>query len=375
MKHFCESRRPVDRWKSAGFLALLFLSLAAAEHVFAQTPAVPAVLVVPAEVRSLAQQRDFVGRVEAVERVDLRARVSGFLGPRQFRDGDRIKAGQALFLIEPESYQALVDQRQAQLESAQAVLDNADLQLQRGRELGKTNAIAQAQIDQRQADQSKAAASVKEAQAALEDARIQLSYTTIKSPIDGRIGRAAVTPGNLVGPDTGVLATVVRDDDVHVLFSVSQREILDARRRGLGASSNDVKLKLADGQLYDQPGTLGFLDVTVDTKTDGQLVRATFPNPGQLLTDGQTVRVVLEEANQAQTVAIQQAAIAVDQTGPYVFVVSADNKVELRRIRMGTQRDGLVAIEDGIKAGDLVIVQGQQRAKPGQIVAPQRVPQ
>ncbi len=360
------------RRSALAFLTPLSL-LAASAPTLAQAPPTPAVLVQPAEMRSLARRADFIGRVEAIEKVDLRARVSGFLGPRQFNDGDAVTADQVLFEIEPESFQAAVAQRQAQLESAKATFDNADTQLQRGKELIKTNAVAQTQLDQRIADQARAAAAVKEAQAALADAQIKLSYTKIKSPISGRVGRPAVTPGNLVGPDSGVLATVVRDDEVNVLFPVSQREILDARRAGGDAADIKVSLKLADDSIYGEIGKIGFLDVSVDAKTDGQVVRATFKNPKRLLTDGQSVRVQLERTAGEESVAIPQAAIAMDQGGAYVFVVSPTNQVEQRRVKTGVQRDGLVAVEAGVKAGDLVIVQGQQRARPGQIVTPQRV--
>jgi membrane fusion protein (multidrug efflux system) len=362
---------PGDRARGLAFLASLAW-IAASAPVLAQTPPAPAVLVQPAEMRSLARRSDFIGRVEAIEKVDLRARVSGFLGPRRFNDGDAVKADQVLFEIEPESFEAAVAQRQAQLESAKATLDNADVQLQRGRELIKTNAVAQTQLDQRIADQARAAAAVKEAQAGLTDAQIKLSYTKIKSPIAGRVGRPAVTPGNLVGPDSGVLATVVRDDEVNVLFAVSQREILEARRSGGDAGDIKVSLRLADGSTYEETGKIGFLDVSVDAKTDGQVVRATFKNPKRVLTDGQSVRVQLERTSVEQSVAIPQAAVAMDQGGAYVFVVSASNQVEQRRVSTGVQRDGLVAIESGVKAGDLVIVQGQQRARPGQTVTPQR---
>ncbi len=364
---------------SALFLLGLFSAGAFADcgpagaQTAAQTPA-PAVLVQPAELRSLAKQSDFIGRIEAIEKVDVRARVTGLLGPRRFQDGDAVKLGQVLFEIERAPFEAEVEQKDAQLASAQAALANADQQLRRGKTLVKTKAISESQVDQLSADQLRAAASVKEAKAALDVARINLSYTTITAPIAGRIGRAKVDPGNLVSPDTGVLATIVRDDEVRVLFPVSQREILDARRHGADPSSIKVFLKLADGTAYKDPGRLDFLDVTVDPRTDGQIVRARFPNAKHLLTDGQTVRVALEEPASAQSVTVPEAAIATDQSGPYVFVVKADNQVEQRRIKLGARAGGRVAIASGLQAGDLVVVQGQQRLRPGIVVAPQRAP-
>ena len=353
-----------------GACAIVAMGTIGGHPAFAQAPA-PAVLVQPAETRALARQNDFIGRVEAVEKVDLRARAAGFLAARSFKEGEAVKAGQVLLEIEREPFVAIVDQREAQLAGAQAVLDNARTQLERGRELSRTNAIAQAQVDQRISDEARAAASVKEAQAALEDARIKLAYTQIKSPIDGHVGRAAVSVGNLVGPDSGVLATVVRDDDVRVLFSVTQRDILEVRRRATGGAFT-ARLKLADGSFYEEPGKLDFVDVTVDSRTDGQIVRASFPNAKRLLTDGQTVRITIEQEASTQSVVIPQAAVAIDQAGSYVFVVNATNAVEQRRIKTGVQRDGMLAVDEGIKAGELVIVQGLQRVRPGVTVNPQR---
>lgn len=359
------------------FLFSSICAFAACGPIRAETPAktpAPAVLVQPAELRSLAKQSDFVGRVEAIEKVEVRARVTGLLGPRRFKDGDTVKVGQVLFEIERAPFEAEVAQKDAQVASAEAAFANADQQLRRGKALVKTKAISESQIDQLSADQLRAAASVKEAKAALDVARINLSYTTITAPIAGRIGRAKADPGNLVSPDTGVLATIVRDNEVRVLFPVSQREILDARRNGADPSSIKVVLKLADGSAYKQPGRLDFLDVTVDPRTDGQTVRAIFPNPQHLLTDGQTVRVALEEPATAQSVTVPEAAVATDQSGPYVFVVKSDDTIEQRRVKLGARGDGRVAIASGVQAGDLVVVQGQQRLRPGIKASPQRAP-
>lgn len=334
-----------------------------------QTPP-PAVVVEPAQMQVIAHRADFVGRIEAIEKVELRARVTGFIKQVDFKDGDTVKEGQTLFEIEPDPFQATIDQRAAQLASAEADAKNAELNLQRGLDLVKTNALAKAQVDQRQADAEKARASVLQMQAALREAEIQLSYTTIKAPIPGRIGRTTFTEGNLVDPSSGVLATIVRDDQVRAVFSVTQREILDYRKSGGGEVT--VKLRLADGSLYDQPGKLDFIDVVADQKTDSQLVRAVFPNPQRLLTDGQTIRVVIERAQEAPSVTVPQAALASDQAGSYVFVVDATNKVEQRRVKTGQQRDGRIAITEGLKDGELVIVEGLQRVRAGMEVTAQR---
>lgn len=352
---------------AAPFMFLAGLSAGAQE---AGPP--PAVLVQPAELRSMTKQAEFVGRAEALEKVDLRARVQGFLGPRLFKDGELVKEGQIVFTIEKDPFEAAADQRKAQLASAQATLANDDQQLARTAELVRKGNAPAAQLDQRTAEHGQAKAAVLEAEANLRDAQIQLSYTDIKTPISGRIGRPAVSPGNLVGPDTGVLATVVQENPMQVLFSVTQREILDARRDSASNGKVRARVRLADGSLYDEPGRIDFLDVQVNPRTDGQTVRAMFPNPGDVLTDGQTVRVIIQEKGNGQVVTIPQSAVAIDQTGPYVFVVGPDNKVDQRRVKLGTERDGRAVVEEGIEAGEHVVVQGQQRIRAGMTVAPQQ---
>jgi membrane fusion protein (multidrug efflux system) len=359
-------------WFSFAFFA--FSALAGLPAYAQQGGPPPAVLVQPAELRSMTKQAEFVGRAEALEKVDLRARVQGFLGSRLFKDGDEVKEGQAAFMIEKEPFEAAVDQRKAQLAAAEATLANADQQLQRTTELVKKGNAPVAQLDQRTAEQGQAKAAVMEAEANLRDAQIQLSYTDIKSPIAGRIGRPAVSPGNLVGPDTGVLATVVKDDPMQVLFSVTQREMLEARRDSDSNGKVRARVRLADGSLYAEQGRIDFLDVQVNPRTDGQTVRAMFPNPDDVLTTGQTVRVILEEKGGDKVVVIPQSAVAIDQTGPYVFVVGNDNKVEQRRIQLGTGREGLAVVAEGLKPDERVVVQGQQRIRAGMTVAPQPAP-
>ncbi|SKA12985.1 membrane fusion protein, multidrug efflux system [Enhydrobacter aerosaccus] len=352
-------------------LGLQVVAIPQAGHA-QQGAAPPAVLVQSAELKPLSEQTEFIGRAVAVDKVNLVARVKGVLGPRLFKDGDDVKEGQLLFTIERDPYQAAVDQKIAQRDSAKATLVNAELQLKRAEELLRTKTGTQATYDQRLSEQLQAKAAVENAEAQLRDAEIQLSYTEIKSPITGRVGRAAFSPGNIVGPDSGILATVVSEHPMRVLFPVTQRELLEARRGG-GTSSDPkivVQLRLADGSLYKEKGKLDFLDVTADPKTDTQIVRAVFDNTDNSLTDGQTVRVILEGEQVPSVIVIPQAAIAVDQAGPYVYVINDKNVAELRRIKTGFSREGLVSVTDGLNAGEKVIVQGQQRVRPGMTVKP-----
>ena len=253
---------------SFGFASALVI-LGGVSAAAQQAAPPPAVLVQPAELRSMTNQAEFVGRAEALEKVDLRARVQGFLGPRLFKDGDDVKEGQVVFTIDKESFEAAVDQRKAQLVSAQARLVNADQQLKRAAELAPGRNIELAKLDDRRAEQAQAKAAVMEAEANLRDAQIQLSYTEIKTPISGRIGRAAVSPGNLIGPDSGVLATVVKDDPMQVLFSETRREMLEARETDPTGKVR-ARVRLADGSLYSEKGRIDFLDVQVNPRTDGQ---------------------------------------------------------------------------------------------------------
>jgi membrane fusion protein (multidrug efflux system) len=346
---------------------------ATADEAAKPTAPVPAVLVQKAELKSLDRQYEFIGRVEALEKVDLRARVKGFLGPRLFKDGEDVKQGQILFTIEREPFEADVAQKKAQVASAEATRTFAKQQLDRANELRRSNssAISEAKVDERIAELAKADAALMEAQAALKDAEINLSYTEIKSPLDGRIGRPSVSPGNLVSPESGVLATVVAEDPVQVLFPVTQRDLLVHRKRSGASGKMTVKVKLADGSLYDEIGQIDFLDVQVNPKTDGQIVRAMMPNPNETLTDGQTVRVVIVQEATSKVVAIPKSAIAVDQSGAYVFIVNDKNVVTQRRVKLGPEKGGQIAIPEGLSENELVVVQGHQRIRNGVTVSVQ----
>jgi membrane fusion protein (multidrug efflux system) len=354
---------------------LVLAVLAGVVPAAAQAPA-PAVLVATAEIRDIKPATEFIGRVKATDRVDLRARVIGFLGARLFKDGDLVTEGQVLFKLDPAPFEAVVQQKHAAVQSAEASVLLADLQAQRGRDLVRTNAVPQSQVDQREADLTRAKADLALAQASLREASINLSYTQIQSPIDGHVGNANVSPGNLIGPETGVLAVVVKQDPIEVVFPVTQRQLLEIRRESSDADLYTVvaSLKLVDGSRYDQSGHINFIGVQADPRTDSVPLRAVFPNPKSILDDGMSVRVVLEAAKPTQALVIPQAAILQDQAGSYVLAVEADNKVVERRVKAETLRDGSAAILDGLQAGVRVIVQGQGRVRPGIAVAPSPMP-
>ena len=342
----------------------------------AAQPAPPAVLVSEAQMHDVSGTAEFVGRVKAVDKVDLRARVAGYLGPRLFKEGDRINTDQTVFTLDPAPFEATLAQRKAEVAAAAAAADFADLQARRGRELIKTKTIPQAELDLRESALLKAKAALAQAQAAQQAAEVDLSYTQIKSPITGRIGQAAYSPGNLVGPNSGTLATVVKEDPIQVVFNVSQRQLIEARRDvpQEQLSAITARLRLADGSTYGQPGKLDFVGVQADPNTDSIPLRAVFPNPKGVLSDGMSVRVILEIGKPVQALVIPQSAIAQDQAGTYVFVVDKENKAVRRPVKVEIQRDGTTVVKEGLAAGDRVIVQGQARVRPGLTVAPSGTP-
>ncbi|MGO4125242.1 efflux RND transporter periplasmic adaptor subunit [Inquilinus sp. YAF38] len=342
----------------------------------AQAPQMPppAVGVVTAAKRPVAAGVTFVGRVQAVNKVDLVARVEGFLQQRNYTEGQEVKAGQQLFVLEKDTYQAAVDQAQANLASAQATADNAKLQTDRARELIKNQNVSQATLDDRIATEKSAVASVQQNQAALEQAQINFGYTDIKAPFDGRVGISAYSVGALVGPSTGTLATIVSQDPIYVVFPVSDRFIQDVQQAsGSGRVEPQdvvVKLTLANGSEYPQTGKIDFTDVKVDQNTDTLMVRAVFQNPNRILTDGQYARVTAERKDPVEALVIPQRAILTDQTGSYVLVVGEGNKAAAKHITTGPNQGADVVVQQGLNDGDVVIVDGVQKVRPGQEVNP-----
>ena len=333
----------------------------------------PAVTVAPVEAGDVTAQSEFVGRVEAVNKVELRARVTGFLEQRLFREGQEVKAGDLLYVIEQPPYQAAVDQRKAELASAEANRANTAVQLQRGEELVRNNNIPKAEVDQRRANDQMAAAQILEAQAALEQAQINYGYTDIHAPIDGKIGQTTYTIGNLVGPDSGVLATIVSQEPMYVTFPVSAAVILQTRRAAGGElpdpSEFVVRIKLPDGSVYQHPGKIDFLNNQVAQGTDTLTARAVFPNPERLLVDGQFVTVTVEAGEPVTALVVPQGAVQVDQAGSYVLVVGADNKAEQRRVTLGATQGTNVVVQSGLQQGERIIVDGIQKVRPGMQVA------
>jgi membrane fusion protein (multidrug efflux system) len=330
------------------------------------------VTVAVATMKSVTPSGTFVGRVQAINTVNLLSRVSGFLNKRAFTEGQQIKTGDLLFVIEQDTYQAAVAQAQAALARAQATEQNATLTLQRSQQLVKTNAVPQSTVDQNVADQLGAQADVRAAEAALQQAQINLGFTEIKAPIDGRIGMAAVSVGNFVNATSGPLATIVSQDPIYVLFPASTGQVLSYRQRMANqpdaARSVLVRVRLPDGQDYPYQGSVNFLDIQANQGADTLTVRAELPNPNGWLVAGQIINVTVEAGEPKQVLMIPQAALQIDQSGSYVLVVDHDDKVQQQRVTLGGGHGEDIIVERGLQAGDRVIVQGIQKVRPGQLV-------
>jgi membrane fusion protein, multidrug efflux system len=354
------------------FISALSVAISCGIAAAQSAPPPPAVSVTPVESRQVTETVDYIGRITAIEKVDIVARVPGFIEERNFTEGQEVKQGDLLFRIEQAIYKAAVDQARATLAKAKATEVNAKLQFERGKELVRNQNIPQATLDQRAADEAAAQAGVMEAQAALEQAEINLGYTEIRSPIDGRIGLAIFTKGNLVQPSSGRLATIVSQDPVYVLFQVSQRNLLDHYRRHADDADKNtqvtIRLKLPNGTVYPHPGLANFLDVQVDPTTDTVAVRATVPNPEHLLIPGGVVGVTVARGEPKSALTVPQSAVLLDQAGRYVLVVDTANKVEQRRVTTGAEQGRNIVVTEGLKEGEKVIVEGIQKVRPGQVV-------
>jgi len=338
-------------------------------------PAVPVGIVI-AERKPISKTLDFVGRVEAINRVEIRARVKGYLEAVLFKEGDLVKEGDALYRIEKDLFKAAVEQAQGELQSSKAQHELAVKNRARQEELYAKNVSAGMALDEAVGREGEAKGAVLTNEANLATAQINLGYTDIVAPITGKVGRTALTKGNVVGPESGVLTMIVSQDPMYVTFPVSQREFLQAAQnnRATDVKSIMVRIRFSDGSIYDQMGEINFVDVTVDRTTDTVIVRATIPNPNGRLIDGQLVRVNLESGASEEKVVIPQAALIADQEGVYVFVVE-DGKAVVKRVKTGGESGANVVIEAGLSEGELVIVEGLQGVRPGIVVRATPLPQ
>jgi membrane fusion protein (multidrug efflux system) len=374
--------------RSAAALRLLMtfgLGLPSAEAT--AQPAVggpPTVGVVRAERQQITQTDEFNGRIQAVNRVALVARVTAFLEKRLFVEGAEVKQGDLLYQLEQPPFQAQLNAGKATLAQMVAQHRNAELTLGRAEALLHTPAGQQSNVDTALAQERSLAAQIAGAQAQLQTAEIDLGYTEIHAPIDGKITSTAVTEGNVVSPTSGTLATIFSQDPMYVNFPISVRTGLDLRNRYEakgGFNAVIVKLRLPDGRIYSQDGKPDYVSPTVATDTDTVTVRAVVPNPlipglpaggpsPRELFDGEFVTVLLEGVQPVTVLAIPRAAVLSDQQGDYVYVVDTQNKAQIRRIQLGQSTPATAVITSGLTEGELVISEGVQRARPGEAVLP-----
>jgi membrane fusion protein (multidrug efflux system) len=360
-----------------------FAALAAEAQFGPQGP--PAVGVMTATRQPVTESTGFTGRIEAVERVDIRARLTGFLQERLFQEGQEVTAGEVLFRIERAPFEAQLEQARANVASAQATLENARVALNRARELQATGAGTRVALDNAQAQERTANAALLGAQASVRVAEISLAYTDILAPIDGKIGSASLSPGNVVTPTlTEPLATIVSQDPMRVVFTASSRSAVELRNRYEARGGIDavvVRVRLTDGRLYDQTGRIDFIDTQVDRNTDTLLIRALIPNPpregarvgspgDRELIDGQFVTVTVEGAEQVPAIVIPRAAVLQDQGGNFVLVVGEGQQAQRRPVQLGRSIGAEVVIENGLNDGETIITEGVQRVRPGQPVNP-----
>ncbi|MXS79389.1 MULTISPECIES: efflux RND transporter periplasmic adaptor subunit [Nitrosomonas] len=341
----------------------------------------PAVMVTPVIQEKVAKIHELVGRTAALRTVNLVARVQGFLERRNFIEGDSVKEGDILYVIEQAPYQIEVKAAQAKVAEAKATLQNAKSYLQRLKTV-RQGGVSQMDLDKASSDFLSAQALLTSAQAMLDRAKLNLSYTEIRSPINGRIGRNSISTGNLVSPNSGILATIVLIDPLYVLFTVSEVDFLTELQNQLEKGESTIfvpKIQLANGTIYPFEGKSDFISPIVDEKTGTITIRAIFPNPdtkellGQtntpqsrrLLMPGQFVKVLVRRDDVEEEHVIPQSAMQEDQSGKYVLVVDADNRVQKRSVTVGDKIGVNWIIKRGLQVGELVISEGAQKVRPG----------
>jgi membrane fusion protein, multidrug efflux system len=344
----------------------------------------PAVGVLRAEKQAITETSEFIGRVQAIDRVVITARVTAFLEQRLFVEGTEVHEGDLLYRLERPPFEAAVAQQEAAVADASARLANANIQLSRVQSLLNTPAGQRSAVDDATATQRSQAAQVMAAQAQLRMAQLNLAYTEIHAPIGGKVSRTAVTVGNVVSPSSGPLASIVSQDPMYVQFPIAVRAELELEKRYAeqsGMNAVVIKVRLPDGTMYDQTGKIDYVEPSVQATTDTILVRGKIANPplkpieegkpvDRRLIDGEFVTVLVEGIQPVMALAIPRAAVLSDQQGDYVYVVDGQNHVEQRRLKLGQSTPTTAVVVSGLNEGDMVVVDGLQRVRPGIQVAP-----
>ncbi|WP_409519327.1 efflux RND transporter periplasmic adaptor subunit [Massilia sp.] len=338
----------------------------------AGAPAAPPVSAALVLERQVAETQEFSGRLEAIERVEIRSRVSGFITAVNFKPGSEVKKGEVLFVIDPRPYQAEAARAEANAASTRAKLELARRELARAESLLADKAIAKREYDEAAAAQKELEANAAAAQAQLEAARLNLAYTRVTSPIDGRVSKAEITLGNLVDA-SAVLTSVVSLDRIYASFDGDEETYLRVGAKAQQGTPVAVRVGLANEEGFPHEGKLEFVDNQLDARTGSVRMRAAFDNADRTLAPGLFARVQLGAADSRKAILIQDRAVATDQSRKYVFVVGADNKAEYRPVTLGPAVDGLRVVRAGLKGGEKIVVNGLQRVRPGTPIAARMV--
>lgn len=359
------------------FEPMLQAKAASTETAAAAPPAVP-VTVTTVKPRAVHIWREVSGRFEAVDRVEIRSRVAGAIQAVHFREGSAVEKGDLLFSIDPEPYQAVVDQARGAVASAEARLVLATTELDRGNALLGRNTISQSEVAQRKSTKASTEAELQSARASLKLAELDLAYTEIRAPIAGRIGTLDVTVGNLVaaGPASPSLVTLVSINPIYASFTIDEdhlRDILSSMATSdAGPELDQIPVEVETGSAAAPiPGRLQLINNEIDVSTGTIRMRAIFDNPNGRLIPGQFARLRLGQAEAKQHLTISERAVGTDQDKKFVFVVAPDNTVGYRQVELGAAVDGERIVETGLNAGDRIVISGLQRIRPGAVVAPQ----
>ena len=370
------------RYPAAAFVlsALIAVAISACDSAAAPggAPPPPEVSVATVLSKQVHQWDTFNGRIAAVESVELRPRVSGYVQRVAFKEGQEVKKGDLLFVIDPRPYRAALDQAQAQLERARSEARLAKTQDTRAQALVEAKAISREEFETRKAATAQGDAGVRAAEAAVAAARLDLQFTQVRAPIDGRAGRAMITEGNLAQTDSTLLTTLVSQDPMYVYFESDEQTYLRyaelARQGKRTRSSNPVRIGLANETGFPHEGTVDFVDNQVDPTTGTIRARAVLPNPDRMLTPGLFARVQVEGSGEFKAMLIDDKAVITDQDRKFVYVLGPDNKAVRKDVELGRMIDGLRVVSSGLAATDKVIVHGVQKVfMPGMPVAPKTI--
>jgi len=356
--------------RAAILLLLASLSLIACDKPQQQVQEDPEVFVVTVEEQPYKPSRGFNGRIRSSTDVDIMAQITGELIAIHFKEGDNITAGSPLFDIDPAAYRAAAAKAKADLARTQANQANALKNYERGKKLIEDGFISASEFDTLEARHLESAAATQAAEAALESANVDLAYTSIKAPQDGRVGRSNPAIGDIVSPQYGALTSLVGQDGMDVVFQLPEKLLLSLRHNesDITVADINVSLELPDGSLYEETGKVDYFSNRVDPRTGTLETMAHMPNPNDFLRPGMFVKVILQLNHPLKGLMVPQAAVQVDQRGTYVLAVDENNMVVRKNLITGERRGENTLVNSGLDAGTRVIIRGVQQARPGQKV-------